>query len=101
MTLTTTVLSISAEATVPSRILRRFGRSATRTHASLCVLVLSRLKSFDLALAQQRENAGDLAAKVAEAGHVRKLAGNVLEAQVEELGFGLGQPVLQLHVVEG
>src|SRR5437879_4658703 len=109
MTSTTTVLFMAAKATVPSRILRRFGLSANSCTLHLPVAfrlrlrlpVLSRLEGLDLPLAQQRENAGDLAAEVAQAGHVRELAGDVLEAQVEELGFGLGQPVLQLHVVEG
>ena len=61
-----------------------------------CLLGLGRR---DLALAQQRVDAGDLLADLTQPGVVVELAGDVLEAEVEQLLAGLDQPVDQLVVV--
>src|SRR5947199_4665848 len=100
MTDTVTVLSMALDSTVPSLILRRLGRvgvglvwSAT---GRLPLLGLGRL---DLPLAEDRVDAGHLLLHLAQAGVVVELAGGVLEPQVEQLLFGLGQHCEQLAVV--
>src|SRR5262245_33010826 len=82
---------------MPSRTFRRVMRSVVASSAIPSVLFLGR---GDLALAQQRLDAGDLAADLRQARHVVELTGRVLEAQVEQLFLRLAEPVLELGVVE-
>src|SRR5437588_4858219 len=83
---------MASEVTVPSRTLRRLGRSAI----ALLGLGLGRL---DLALPQDGVEAGDLLFHLAQPGVVVELAGDVLEAQVEQLLLRVGQVREQLVVV--
>src|SRR3954469_12281192 len=79
------------DTTVPSRTLRRFGRSG----------ISSFLEGFgrrDLALAQDGVDAGHLALHLRETCVVVELAGDVLEPQVEQLLLGLGQRLDELVV---
>src|SRR5437899_430816 len=101
MTSTTTVLSIPAELTRPSRTLRLFSRAGVGA-VLLCsdIAVLLGLVRRDLPLPQQGLQPGDVALDLAEAGVVVELARDVLEAEVEQLFLGFPQPGLQLLVVE-
>src|SRR3954454_11253605 len=92
MTSTTTVLSILADDTTPSRTLRRLPRAPSALAVVLSlwsdigVLLGSQcLGRFDLALAQQRGDAGDVLLHVADARRVVELPRHELEAQVEQL----------------
>ena len=72
-----------------------FGARLLGHHAlswATAVRGLGGLGRLDLALAQDRVDAGHVLAEVAEAGGVVELPGDVLEAQVEQLLLGLGQP---------
>src|SRR5438045_3059576 len=79
------------DTTVPSRTLRRLGRSATG-------VLLQCIGGGDLAIPQDRVDARHLLLDLPEAGVVVELAGDVLETQVEQLLLGLGQPVHELLV---
>src|SRR2546421_8506348 len=89
---------MASETTVPSRTLRRLGRCS---FASSAIGLLGHgFGRLDLPLAQDGVEAGDLLLHLAQAGVVVELAGDVLEAQVEELLLRLGQAGEQLVVVE-
>src|SRR5437870_2457791 len=105
---------MASDTTVPSRTLRRLGRvlsSATGLDSlALGCLRLGRgrdglgaaqlgIGNGQLAFAQHRVDAGDVAPHLSEAAVVVELAGDVLEAQVEQLLFGLGQMGQELGVV--
>src|SRR3954453_18691222 len=101
MTSTTTVLSIPAELTRPSRTLRLLARAALGAvllWSDICGL--PGLEGRDLTLSQQGLHAGDVPLDLPEPCVVVQLAGDVLEPEVEELLLGLGQTRLELLVVE-
>src|SRR5438552_10981200 len=86
---------MASEVTVPSRTLRRSGRSA------IGLLGLEQgLGRLDLPLPEDRVDAGDLLLHLSQPGVVVELAGDVLEAKVEELLLPLGQAGQQLVVAE-
>src|SRR5438105_1730763 len=88
------------EATTPSRTLRRFGRDGEGLVCSdIGALSLLGLGGLDLPLPEDRVDAGDLSLHLTQAGVVVELAGGVLEAQVEQLLFGLSQVREELAVV--
>src|SRR3982751_6851166 len=82
---------MALDTTVPSLTLRRLGRSATG-------VLLECLGGGDLPVPQDRVDARHLLLHLTEAGVVVQLSRDVLEAQVEQLLLGLGQPVQQLVV---
>src|SRR5215211_7709481 len=85
---------------MPSRVLRGLCRSSVASGIFRLLLGAERLGGCDLALAQQRLDPGDVLAHLAEARAVVELPGGVLEPQVEQLLLRLGQPVLELDLVE-
>src|SRR5262249_24197344 len=85
---------------MPSRTLRRFCRSSVASGIFRLLLGRQRLGGRDLALAQQRFEPGDVLPHLAQPRAVVELPSCVLEAQVEQLLLRLGQPVLELHLVE-
>src|SRR5438309_7471653 len=97
---------MAAETTTPSRTLRRLGRSDIGLLGCDCSgcggegLGFGGLGRFDLPLAQDAIETGDLPLDLAQAGIVVELPGGVLEAQVEQLLLGLGQVGQELVVVE-
>src|SRR5215211_9121082 len=107
------VFSMPVEVTRPSRTLRRFSRASV-TSATVCLPVvlwaavircrpLGRLGfgGGDLPLPQEGVDPGHLLAEVPEAGAVLEAPGGVLEAEVEQLGPRLAQPIDQLGVAQG
>src|SRR5829696_7403319 len=103
------VLSMPVEATRPSRTLRRFSR-ASLVSATTCLPVcpcaaiirrVGRLSGLDLPLPEERVDPGHLLAEVPEPGAVLETPGGVLEAEVEQLGPDLGQPIHQLVIAQG
>src|SRR5947209_16122057 len=84
---------MALDTTTPSRTLRRLGRSGT-----LLLLRFHRLGGGYLPVPQDRVDARHLLLHLTEAGVVVELAGDVLEAQVEQLLLGFGQAVQQLLV---
>src|SRR5579883_2508690 len=58
------------------------------------------LCGLDLPLAQERLDPSHVLSHLADAGHVVQLASGQLEAQVEQLLAAVGQPLLQLVVVQ-
>src|SRR5881227_3547812 len=90
---TTTVLSIPAELTRPSRTLRLFARAGVDA-VLLCsdIAVLLGLEGRDLPLPKKGLQAGDVPLDLPEAGLVVELAGHVLEAEVEQLFLRFPQP---------
>src|SRR5256885_15826067 len=80
---------MALETTVPSRSLRRLGRSGTAA-------LLHGFGGGDLPVPQDRVDARHLLLHLAQAGVVVELAGDVLEPEVEKLLLGLGQTVQQL-----
>src|SRR5581483_9749504 len=102
------------DTTVPSRVLRRLGRAAASAAAGVssaighsfsgvtgCRLGFELLGCLDLLGPQQGLDARDLPAQHPQAGVVVQLAGDVLEAQVEQLVLDLHQPGGQLVGGEG
>src|SRR5438477_12384096 len=83
---------MALDTTVPSRTFRRFGRSGTAA-------LLHGFGSGDLTVPKDRVDARHVLLHLPEAGVVVELAGDVLEAQVEQLLLGLGQLGQQLLVV--
>src|SRR5438270_6279092 len=83
---------MALDTTVPSRTLRRLGRSCTAA-------LLHGFGGCDLAVAKDRVDARHLLLHRTEARVVVELTGDVLEAQVEQLLLGLGQLGQQLLVV--
>src|SRR5687768_7121465 len=88
---------MALDTTTPSRILRRLAREVVVSSA--IVGLLGGLGGSDLALAQQRVDAGDVLAYGAEPRRVVQAAGDVLEPQVEQLLLGLGEAGAELGVV--
>src|SRR4030065_2487699 len=88
---TGTVLSRAAAPTTPVRTLRTL-RSATRSTLLLLEIGLNLLLPHD------RGDPSHLATQVAQPGRLVQLVGGQLEAQVEQLLLGLGQPLRQLVV---
>src|SRR5438477_9117224 len=88
-----------ADCTVPSRTLRRLGREAGPLLGSSTIRALLLFRLGDLALAEDRVQAGDVLAHGVQAGVVVELSGHVLEAKVEQLLLSRGQVVEQLLVV--
>src|SRR5687767_8639972 len=92
-----------ADATTPSRTLRRFGRASgvpwsVWSLIGCRLLDCPRLGERDLALAQDHVDAGDVLLHAADGRRVVEAAGHQLEAEVEELLLGLGEAVLELGV---
>src|SRR6187401_339739 len=87
MIVTTTVLSIPADVTVPSRTLRalRDSVSVSVSVASLMSFSALCLGGSDLALTDEGVDACDLAADPRDVGGVVELPGGVAEAQIERL----------------
>src|SRR6188472_1726713 len=105
---TTTVLSIPADVTTPSRTLRTLRAvPSSDTSSDECSVAVASLMSFsalclggsDLALADEGVDAGDLAADPRDLGGVVELPGGVAEAQVERLVLRRPQLVDQLGEV--
>src|SRR5438094_257917 len=96
MTATTAVLSCPSLTTTPSRTFRRFGRAAASS--AILVLLFGGFGGSDLAVAQDRVDAGDVLLHLTDSRVVVELPSDQLEAQVEELGLGLHQLRQQLVV---
>src|SRR5687768_11953180 len=92
------VLSIFVESTMPSRTLRAFSRAGLSVVSAIGLLQC--LCSGDLALAEDRVQAGDFLLHLADAGGVLLLAGGQLEPQVEQRLLGLAEPAHQLVVAQ-
>ena len=92
MTVTTMVLSMPAEVTMPSRTLRGLGRVVGLVSHQRVSSCLERFGGRDLAGAELGVDAGDRRVRTAvEPGVVVELAGDELEAQVEQLFLRLGE----------
>src|SRR5262245_56860066 len=105
MTLTTIVLSIFTESTMPSRVLRALPRASVAVAVSSGIAGVplvggELLGRFDLALAQHGGDPRHVLSHLADAGGVGELAGDVLEPQVEELLARVGQALDELGVAE-